>query len=427
MSNKLRKYLPVLVLFITVSSINQWSDLPIGNTYIWWAIYSCILFGLYKSKKIYFDPDNKSTVKVIYWFLSWNIICIVRGIFVADNYWEWKNLVATGMVLLLPLTINISTHPYMIQRIVSTWLKYALPAFFVFLPFLQGDGIGRYLVPVSFLLLFFPSINFKWKAILLLFSLFVLLGDLSARSNIIKFTIPLMLSLLLYSKFLTKAKTLEIVRVSLIISPLLFFILAITGRFNVFQMDEYISGEFTTIVNTKEESREENLIADTRSAIYVEVINSALKHGYAIAGRTPARGNESELFGYYAFDELKTGKKERFSNEVSILNIFTWTGAIGVFLYFLIFYRASYLAINKSNNNFIRIIGLYVAFRWVYAWVEDFSQFDLSYLFLWMMIGMCFSKSFREMSDIDFRHWLGGVFDGRKRKIVVNPQLQASN
>ena len=102
---------------------------------------------------------------------------------------------------------------------------------------------------------------------------------------------------------------------------------------------------------------------------------------------------------------------ERFANEVSILNVFTWTGILGVVLYFLVFLRATYLAVNKSNSYFMRLIGLNVAFRWAYGWIEDFSRFDLSYLFLWIMIGMCYSKSFRMMNDLQIRYWVNGLIE----------------
>jgi hypothetical protein len=127
-------------------------------------------------------------------------------------------------------------------------------------------------------------------------------------------------------------------------------------------------------------------------------------------GRTPARGNDSNLFGLHQLRELKTGKKERYANEVSILNIFTWTGLIGVILYFFVFLKASYLAVVKSNSFFMKLLGLFVAFRWVYAFIEDFSNFNLYYIFLWIMIGMCFSKEFREMNDEEIKYWVEGLF-----------------
>jgi hypothetical protein len=74
-----------------------------------------------------------------------------------------------------------------------------------------------------------------------------------------------------------------------------------------------------------------------------------------------------------------------------------------------IFIKASYLAINQSNNIFSKIIGLVISFRWAYGWIEDFSQFDLSNLFLWIMIGMSFSKLFRRMTEEEIRTWICGM------------------
>jgi hypothetical protein len=79
----------------------------------------------------------------------------------------------------------------------------------------------------------------------------------------------------------------------------------------------------------------------------------------------------------------------------------------------MVFYRATYLAINRSNNIFIKTLGLFIAFRWIYAWVEDVNTFTLSYTFLWLMIGMCFSRSFRAMSNKEFESWVHGIFGKR--------------
>ena len=85
-----------------------------------------------------------------------------------------------------------------------------------------------------------------------------------------------------------------------------------------------------------------------------------------------------------------TERMERQSCEVSILNIFNYFGLIGVTLYCFIFLQASFLAIYKSRNRIIPVIGLYISFRWLFAFIEDFSRFDLNYMFLWLMIGMCY-------------------------------------
>lgn len=410
MKNPKLRNIILSILLMTITSTNQWSNYPIGNTFFWWAFYGITLILLIVNKKQFFDPKDNESLKVLYWYLAWNIICILRGYFIAENYWEWKNLIETGFVLLLPLTINISTNRFVIQEILHNWLKFALPAFFVFLFVLQGEAYGRYLAPITLLLLFFFALEFKLKVLLSVFTLIVLMGGIDARSNIVKFSVSFLIGGVYPFRHFINIKLLEIGRQILLIAPIVFFILGVTGVFNIFKLDEYIKGSYYKTEIVKGEVVQLDLKADTRTGIYEEVLLSAIKNDYIIFGRTPARGNDSSLFGYQLNEILKTGKKERFINEVSILNIFTWTGIIGVVLYFLIFFRASYLAINKSNNYFMRLVGLFVAFRWTYAWVEDFTTFDLYYFFLWLMIGMCFSKPFRSMTENEMLLWIKGIF-----------------
>ncbi len=424
----LSKFISFSILLITVSSINQWTSLPIGNTFLWWGIYISILWAFLKARKGYYDKNNNQLITVVSLYLFWNIFCIIRGFFVAENYWEWKNLVGTAMIFLLPVSVYITTNRDIMQKLLGTWIKYALPAFFLFIPFfVSNDALGQYLVPISFLLLFFPLLSKKWKVVILFFTFFVVVGALDARSNVIKFSVAFVFGMLFYSRELIPKGTYNCVRLLFLAIPIILFISAVTGGVNVFKMDEYINGDYTTTVVENGEVKEESLTTDTRTLLYEEVLFSALKNNYILFGRTPARGNDSELFGLYLAEELNTGKMERFNNEVSILNIFTWTGLIGVFLYFLIFYRASFLAIKRSNNTVIKIIGMYVTFRWAYAWVEDFSRFDLSYFFLWALIGMCFSRSFRQMNDLEMKLWVRGIFDVRYRKMQLTLNLLMKN
>ena len=79
-------------------------------------------------------------------------------------------------------------------------------------------------------------------------------------------------------------------------------------------------------------------------------------------GRTPARGNDTKTFTAEAY---LTGKEERLSNEVGILNVFIWTGIIGVLFHFFIFYSSSYVSLHYSNNFLYKILSIFSAFRWL--------------------------------------------------------------
>jgi len=198
--------------------------------------------------------------------------------------------------------------------------------------------------------------------------------------------------------------------------PLLLFALAVTNVFNVFYISGYVKGDYIyEKKNFEEEFIESDLKADTRTFLYREVLQSAQKYNTWWIGRSPARGNETERFS--ALSEI-TGREERGSNEVGILNIFTWTGIVGVILYMLVFYRASYLAVSQSNNIFSKMLGVFIVFHWAYTWVENTHYFTITTFFIWIMIGFCLSKTFREMSNEEVKTWALGIFDNRYRNIL---------
>ncbi len=418
--------LSLLVIYLSFKSSNQWSRLPIGNETIDWIVQLVFIYILFQFKNIFSSSLIDKNFKFVQFYLFWNLVCSLRGIFIAENYWEWKMLISTSFLLLLPLITYLTNSIIVVQIIVGTWFKYALIVFVFFSPFLLGDAVGKFLIPISFLLLFYPILNTKWKTIVFLFSLYTVTFDISARSNLIKFSIPFLIGLLFYLKNRLTDKILNLARQFFLFLPITLFLLGISNVFNVFKLDEYFGEQVVQIRSSTGEKVEENLIADTRTFLYTEVIESAIKNGYVLWGRTPARGNDSVSFGDYNKEKLHTGKQERFSNEVSILNIFTWLGIIGVVLYFLIFFRSSYLAINQSNNIFIKLVGLNISFRWAFGFVEDFSTFDLSNIFLWIMIGMCFSETFRKMSNNEMKDWVQGIFESPIgfRSIKTTQQLK---
>ena len=202
-------------------------------------------------------------------------------------------------------------------------------------------------------------------------------------------------------------KALELLRLLLMALPLVLFILGSTDTFNVFNISEYTTGDYT-ISN----ANKEDISSDTRTLIYLEVLDNAEKYNSYLLGQTPGRGTETTLF---ADIQNITGKAERSAYEVATLNIFAWTGILGLIFYFAIFYFASWLAVNKSNNSFCKIIGIFIAFRWVYSWAEDVNIFNENYFSIWIMIGICYSVSFRKMNNNDIRKWTRDILNNTSK------------
>lgn len=415
--NFFKKYsLPILIVVLTPISVNQWTTMPVGNTFTSWVLYLLIILGFVFQKKYFFDKANTQNLKFVKLYLLWVLICFIRGIFVAENYWDYKNLIDSGFALFIAYSIFVFTNPILIKNIIRIWLKYALPLFFVFIFFMDRGAIGYYLVPLSFIGLFFPVLNFKWKIIVLVLFLVVIVVGLDVRSNVIKYIVTFLLSLLLYFKSLLKSKLFNSTNLILLIMPFVLLFLGVSNIFNIFKMDEYIKGNYETTSVIAGQKEADDLKADSRSFLYEEVLLSAIKNDYVIMGRTLARGNDSNSFGSFFAEELGTHRYERASNEVSILNIYTWTGLIGVILYFFVFYKAAWLAIYSSNSSYMKIIGFYVSFRWAFGWIEDYNRFDIMNLMLWIVIAICYSESFRKMSDRDFKIWVNGIFSKNNKK-----------
>ena len=240
----------------------------------------------------------------------------------------------------------------------------------------------------------------------------MLVADLGARSQVIKAALAFAMSgACLLHRFI-RTSWLRITHWTIYAATVILLVLGITGRFNIFT-DVTSNEKIVSYKTLTGEIREENVYSDTRTFIYLEVFASAIRNDYLIFGRTLARGNDSAYFGAFLGDDLKTGKYERHSNELLHLNILTWLGLVGVFLYSLIYIRGSWLAVYRSKNFYVRLMGVFVAFHWAYGWVEDFNRLDIQNIALWSVIAMSYSSKFRAMTDAEFCAWFRGLFISR--------------
>lgn len=403
MKIKFSNILPYTILLISISSILQWCSLPIGNTIIWWFLQSIILFLFFKLS------PKKYTIFPIKLFLIYVGISATYGaIFMTENYWDWKLLVNNLMVFSLPISAYVYARPSIFTKTLRVWLKYAWIILICLMPFLASDAYGRFLVPFTFLALFLPLLNKKFLCFTLIAYIITMTLGEESRSDMLKFSVTILLGIFVWITWLRKYIPIitKILFIFFFLAPPIFFTLGATGIFNIFKIEEEFGLDKDKYIRESRTSGTEySILGDTRTFLYVEEISSAIQHNYVLQGRSIARGYDSISFGEGIDKALGIKRGERQSCETSILNIFNYFGIIGVILYFFIFFIAAYKAIFKSKNQYIPIIGIYIAFRWLFAWIEDFSRFDLNYLFLWIMIGICYSPIFRSMNNQEFKSW----------------------
>lgn len=418
MDKKILKLFLISIIILTVFSVQQWLSIPVTSTFITWTVDFCFIFIVLRFK-VRCDALKLYSIllwdrKVITLYFIWMLFSAIRGAFIAENYWEWKQLVSGILSLSLPLLVYAFDKPVITAQVLRYWFKYALIIFILLIPFLGKGAYHFYLGPLFLVGCFIPLLPKKWKIIIGGLLAVMLVINLGSRSQVIKSAIVLLVAMGVYCRHWISTSMLKMVHWICYVAPIILLILGISGTFNIFEDLASNKGRYMErkIVDGKVVT--EDLSTDTRTFIYQEVITSALKHHYVLWGRTPARGNDSMAFGAFSAEELKTGKYERHSNELCHTNIFTWLGLIGVILYSLIYLRSSYLAVYKSNNIYIKFLGCFIAFRWAYGWIEDFNRFDIMNISLWMIIAMGLSIRFRSMTNSQFRYWINSIFKSRK-------------
>ena len=414
LSSSFLNILAWLTIAISCISINQWSEVPIGNTTTTWIL--CFLYLLVirvyitRHKGLFWSSDYKCCAI----FLCWAFINSIRGAFIAENYWEYKQLVTGVLMCSLPLFVYIFQSPQIDAFILRKWNKWMLLLFIVFFIWVCNPSCYFFLLPFFLLYAcFWLDLPTKWKCVVFIMIILFCLG-LDTRSNIIKVATSVCVAIGMHFRFYITRFMLRLFHWAMYGLPLVFLALAYWGNFNVLSD---VSSSNEGKMTTASADGTENVASDTRSFIYYEVLEYALEKGYTIWGNTPARGNYSYTFfvkNKNTFENMN-GKNERHANELVHLNIFTWLGIIGVVLYSLIYMRSSYMAVYHSKSLYIKMIGVTVAFHWAFGWIEDFNSFTVQNMWLWMMIAMGLSPQFREMNDQQFREWFKSIFRQSKK------------
>jgi len=197
----LKKYIPYSILFISIITLNPYSSFKIGNTFTSWIIEFFILYLFLVIKPYLKSNSTKNEINIISLYLFYNSFSIIRGFFIVESYWDVKDLTSHGLALLLPIVAFSGTSPNFIKIVFQFYLKYTLPLLILFYFIIIPGAIGFYLAPISCLVLFLPVLRKPWNIILASLCVFVIVVDLSARSNVIKFFVPIILSLLYYFRF----------------------------------------------------------------------------------------------------------------------------------------------------------------------------------------------------------------------------------
>lgn len=417
--NTLVKLIPFLMFILSLESVRQWLNfkLFLGG---WW-IEHFLMSLLPMFFLIYYLKSSTRTQKIPLTFKLLFVMLVfssVYGLHMSMGYQDIQYLISKLIAWSLCLGWFYFQRPENIVTFTKQLNVFALPLFIVLFAFMQGEAVGRYFAPFAFILMFYPYLTRYGKALVLIVVLIVFLfGALGARSSVIRFAVSAVLALAIYFKRIIPSVLIKSICVVLLITPIVLLYLGVSGIFNVFKIQEELGIEEYSVDSSFNNGETEDLTSDTRTFLYVEEIQSAINNNYVVFGRSLSRGYDSYVIQGV---DWKNNRNERWSCEVRMLNVFNYMGIIGVLIVALLYIVASLKAVLHSKSFTMQLVGVYVAFRWLYAWIEDFDRFDFINLYLWIPIIMCYSTRFLNMSDNDFKIWMHGLFKYNKVHVRKN-------
>lgn len=171
--------------------------------------------------------------------------------------------------------------------------------------------------------------------------------------------------------------------------------LVLLGGLGVFNLYEFVDrkGSKNEIVISSKSGR--ILTTDSRTGIYEDAFNNLQKNNDWIFGSSAAVVYKTHLAtGNADYSNGRLG-----GSESGFLAFLTFGGLVYVTLFFLVCYLSSYLAVYKSNNLAIKVVGVFIAFRWLFSFIENTLLLNFTWVTFFFAIGMAFSPYFRSMTD----------------------------
>lgn len=381
------KYVSYALLIMSVVGAQQYllyRPLPFRTLHLasYWLCSLPLLSCFIKYRKPSF-----SDAWPLYLYLFWMVFCTIRGFFMPQpmDFWEYSAVYIIGTLSIYSITF-LGSSDFFIQ-IVKLFKRWLIPlSLYLVVSVTVFRHFGFFVTILQLLLLLISLFNKRNRIIIIVLSsitiLFATMGDDMNRSTILKYGVAAMFGFIPLFRHLFTKRILNTIRALFFILPMLLIYDAIYNESNVFEINA-------------ERNEGDGLYTDSRTTVFEEAIYSANANGYILFGRSPQRGYDSVM------ETWRTGKSER-ASEVSMVNIFTWYGLVGLILYTILFWHITGKGLKDSKNIYVQTIALYLAFRYLMGWIEDYNNFNATNIILWLMMSICLLPDYRSMTNEEF-------------------------
>jgi len=365
----------------------------IQSTILYYLVLTIIFYITFK----HYSTKGINAKQLILLNIIYSFVTIFRGIISINDYWDSKILLNRFFWLLLPLLIF---YPYKLQ-IIQKISTFALKIWWI--PIVYSLYI--FTTPIFhlffFLIILLPYLNKRNKIKIGIIIIYSIVTFMNSRGYVIRIIFATAIAGLYYLNLYfhnITIKTIKLLFFILLITPLTFLYLGINGTFNIFDINSYYSKNVTT----KESG--ESLTVDTRSFLYRGIYKSVYSNGNILIGNSAIGSyiinEENEQTGIKELDQ-----KGRYGSESGLLDSFLCGGIIGTLFFSMLFWVSSYYAIFKSRNFMLKLIGLFIIFRWATSFFDEPSSWWMSNILLYTFMGICLSKSIRETGENNLKLW----------------------
>lgn len=387
----------VLFLFSIICLIEVSSKtIPINPpTLLFFLIYICllILFYLGLNNKVDMNSNFKQ-ILYTYWFYS--LFIIIYGLILSDSYWDYKNIFTSyipGVIISFAIFIGLTYEKNinLFRSIINRIFPIAIILGFIFYTFFDKTnftyGASRLASPIFIFILAFPFLKKNHQLLVLFVSVFSIFIDPTWRTNALRI-FACFSFVIFYYVFSLKRFLINFISIIVLILPFIFLYTGMSGKFDIFS---YLSTDNQGIAT-----------GNTRTFLYIEVFDSLqYKNVNTLIGGGANSGYQTNVF--FDSNVSNLAERERYRSEVRFLNTLNQSGLIGVILDMLIFIVPAFLAINKSNNNFSKLLGIYLYLSWIIYFLEMPLSLNLVYFIHYLIIGLCLNNSFRNSNNEEIK------------------------
>jgi hypothetical protein len=341
-------------------------------------------------------------------WLFYVAISLIRGFFLASNYWDYKFLFVSAFGLTFICTIfYLGQNMVITKKIITFYVKKILPLSLIILPLtylISEQLFSRLVMPVGYLLVFIPYLKKKWRLFFILIICISILSNIGARTNIIKYVISILTLSLYYVNFFLRPFFLKIFLVLIVLIPVILFSLGLTNNYNIF--NEFSNIEIYNVEDTNSGTLKSQT-TDTRTFLYQEVMSDLINNNSLIFGKSPSKGYFTNAF----YDFGGAIENTRYKTEVNILNIFLFYGFFGVILYLLLLISICSLGLFKSKNRLAKMLAILLGSHLLISFIAESTTFNINIYFFWLFLGLVASKPFRTMDEHQIKLWVRGILN----------------